>query len=287
MDRPRLPVELLCQVLYLLDATDLITCGTWQQNPSPWYRPSPTQSAAVPPMGGRSAPVPPVGGRLPQPQYWTPQAPLPYQYQSPLPKPLFVAVNPFEARRWRYGSPARPAQPQPESTVNAPLIPHSVLSQAAARSRPAYPTVEELDARYIQLDFPRGKRVVVFLDANADGPESVPFILPEFQMIWETPFSQTDDKFPCSIDRINGPLAYVDHMYMINHSLNKNIIPFIGDGVLVSDPIDAPRINGADSINAHVAGCAPLGANRNPSCVLIDYVNLGDALTAVKKLNGL
>ncbi|KAJ7869199.1 hypothetical protein B0H14DRAFT_2728169 [Mycena olivaceomarginata] len=61
-------------------------------------------------------------------------------------------------------------------------------------------------------------------------------------MIWETPFSQTDDKFPCSIDRINGPLADVDHMYMINHSLNKNIIPFIGDGVLVSDPIDAPRI---------------------------------------------
>lgn len=28
-----------------------------------------------------------------------------------------------------------------------------------------------------------GKRVVVFLDANADGPESVPFILPEFQMV--------------------------------------------------------------------------------------------------------
>lgn len=91
---------------------------------------------------------------------------------------------------------------------------------------------------------------------------------------------------------------------MINHSLNKNIIPFIGDGVLVSDPVDAPRINGADSyvfpntgcatvtnpprsINAHVAGCAPLGANRNPSFVLIDYVNLGDAFTAVNKLNEL
>ncbi|KAJ7869197.1 hypothetical protein B0H14DRAFT_3440898 [Mycena olivaceomarginata] len=28
MDRPKLPVELLCQVLYLLDAPDLITCGT-------------------------------------------------------------------------------------------------------------------------------------------------------------------------------------------------------------------------------------------------------------------
>ncbi|KAJ7266858.1 PLC-like phosphodiesterase [Mycena haematopus] len=131
------------------------------------------------------------------------------------------------------------------------------------------------------------KRVVVFLDANADGADSVPFIMPEFQMIWETPFSQTDDTFPCSIDRISGPLADIDHMYMINHSLNKNIIPFIGDGVLISDPIDAPRINGADSINAHVAGCAPLGGNRNPSFVLIDYVNLGDAFAAVNQLNGL
>lgn len=32
--------------------------------------------------------------------------------------------------------------------------------------------------------------------------------------IWETPFSQTDDKFPCSIDRINGPLADIDHMWV-------------------------------------------------------------------------
>ncbi|KAJ7359089.1 hypothetical protein DFH08DRAFT_952268 [Mycena albidolilacea] len=102
----------------------------WQQNPSPWYRPGPTQSA----------PVPPVGGRLPQPQYWTPQAPLPYQYQPPRPEPLFVAVNPFEARRWRHGSPARPAQPQPESTVNAPLIPPSGLFQLPARDA-AHPTV--------------------------------------------------------------------------------------------------------------------------------------------------
>jgi hypothetical protein len=32
-------------------------------------------------------------------------------------------------------------------------------------------------------------------------------------------------------------------MYMINHSLNKNIIP-IGDGVIVSDLADAPTKNG-------------------------------------------
>ncbi|KAJ7838095.1 hypothetical protein B0H14DRAFT_2282540, partial [Mycena olivaceomarginata] len=61
--------------------------------------------------------------------------------------------------------------------------------------------------------------------------------------IWETPFSVTDASFPCSINRINGPLDMADHMYLINHSLNKNIIP-IGDGVIMSDLADTPMKNG-------------------------------------------
>jgi hypothetical protein len=53
-------------------------------------------------------------------------------------------------------------------------------------------------------------------------------------------------KIPRKVDRIDGPLSIEDHMYMINHSLNKNIIP-IGDGVIVSDPQDAPTTNGIPS----------------------------------------
>lgn len=109
-----------------------------------------------------------------------------------------------------------------------------------------------------------GKRVVVFLDSGAD-PSTVDFILPEFEMvafltsyiiatiflitpfqIWETPFSVTDPSFPCSVDRISGPLATEDHTYLINHSLNINILP-IGGGVIVSDPIDAPTTNSVAS----------------------------------------
>jgi urease alpha subunit len=67
-----------------------------------------------------------------------------------------------------------------------------------------------------------GKRVVVFMDAGADNPDDlVDFIMPEFQMIWEPPFSSTDPTFPCSVNRISGPLDTADHMYMINHNLNK------------------------------------------------------------------
>ncbi|KAF8183666.1 PLC-like phosphodiesterase [Pholiota molesta] len=113
-----------------------------------------------------------------------------------------------------------------------------------------------------------GKRVVVFLDSGAD-TSSVNFILPEFEMIWETPFSVTDASFPCSVDRINGPLSTADHSYMINHSLNKNIIP-IGGGVIVSDPLDAPTTTESlRAIMANVNKCLPLGANRNPQFLLL------------------
>ncbi|KAJ3507571.1 hypothetical protein NLJ89_g6224 [Agrocybe chaxingu] len=129
------------------------------------------------------------------------------------------------------------------------------------------------------------KRLVVFLDAGAD-TSSVSFILPEFQMIWETPFSVTDASFPCSVDRINGPLATADHTYMINHSLNKNIIP-TGGGVIVSDPLGAPTTNGVPSIMANVQKCLPLGADRNLQFILLDFVNIGEGFEAAAMLNGL
>ena len=88
-----------------------------------------------------------------------------------------------------------------------------------------------------------GKRVVVFMDAGADSDRSVPYILPEFPNGWETPFSVTDEDFPCSVDRISGPLSAEEHMYMINHSLNVEIFP----DVIVPDRIHASETNGVDS----------------------------------------
>ncbi|KAJ7473135.1 PLC-like phosphodiesterase [Mycena galericulata] len=155
---------------------------------------------------------------------------------------------------------------------------------AAAYVPPSLP-VKQSDWPTLGEMIDSGKRVVVFLDAGADGTDPVDFILPEFPMIWKTPFSVTNASFPCSVDRIAGPLATEDHMYMINHSLNTNIIP-IGAGVIVSDLTDAPTTNGVDSILANANGCAPLGGNHNPTFVLLDFVNLGTAFEAVDQLNG-
>ncbi|KAK7448061.1 hypothetical protein VKT23_013817 [Stygiomarasmius scandens] len=160
---------------------------------------------------------------------------------------------------------------------NSGITPLAFVPPSVPVKQSEWPTLGEM------ID--SGKRVVVFLDAGADTSQ-VNFILPEFEMIWETPFSVTDDTFPCSVDRVSGPLAVEDHTYMINHSLNKNILP-IGDGVIVSDPLDASTTNAVDSIMANVAGCTPLGANRNPQFVLLDFVDVGEGLKAVNLLNGL
>ncbi|KAJ7302937.1 hypothetical protein DFH08DRAFT_826092 [Mycena albidolilacea] len=64
--------------------------------------PRQTQSAQVPPVAG--------GYPLPQPQYRSVPAPYQQHLNQQL-EPLFVAVNPFQARGWR--RPARTAQPEP------------------------------------------------------------------------------------------------------------------------------------------------------------------------------
>ena len=40
-------------------------------------------------------------------------------------------------------------------------------------------------------------------------------------------------------------------------------------------------------IMANVNGCVPLGANRNPQILLLDWVNIGDGFKAADILNGL
>lgn len=125
--------------------------------------------------------------------------------------------------------------------------------------------------------------------------------------IWETPFTVTDPSFPCSVNRMHGPLPTEDHMYMINHSLNKKLF----GGVSVSDQADASKTNGVQSFVPKLSSepscclseaysfsffvcriidnankCAPLAASRAPNFVLLDFVNVGEAQEAVDKLNG-
>lgn len=128
-----------------------------------------------------------------------------------------------------------------------------------------------------------GKRVVVFLDQGADDG-AVPYIMPQFQMIWEPPFSVTDPAFPCKVDRIAGPLSTQDHMYMLNHNLNKELLGI--DDVIIPDLDNIDKTNSVASITANANGCTPLGGNRKPSFVMLDFVNRGEGKKAVDQMNG-
>ncbi|KAJ7634699.1 PLC-like phosphodiesterase [Roridomyces roridus] len=192
----------------------------------------------------------------------------------------FLDANPNEVVSLLFTNP----EGQSPANVWKPIFDSAGISDLAfvppslPMSQSSWPTLGEM------ID--SGKRVVVFMDAGADGSDSVDFIMPEFQMMWEPPFSETDPTFPCKVDRTSGPLQPAEQMYMINHNLNVNIVPLFGAEVLVSDPLAAPTTNGADSILANANGCAPLAGNRAPNFLLLDFVNIGDAFKVADQLNG-
>ncbi|KAM0788845.1 hypothetical protein ACM66B_002930 [Microbotryomycetes sp. NB124-2] len=130
----------------------------------------------------------------------------------------------------------------------------------------SWPTLQEL------ID--SGKRVVSFLAQGAD-MSTAPYLLDEFTHIWETPFSQTDPSFPCTVDRVTGD--YQGKMYLINHNLNVN-------KTLLGQTIPVPAVNELNQTNA-ATGTGSLGAQADacesdwgykPTFTLVDYYDVGD-----------
>jgi hypothetical protein len=114
-----------------------------------------------------------------------------------------------------------------------------------------------------------GKRVVIFLDANADTTK-VPYILPEFTYMWETVFDQTDNSFPCTVDRpasIQGQFP-TGRMSVINHFLDTQLTR----GVLIPDIKSlnvTNAVNGTGSIGQQAESCSAL-YGRYPNFMLVD-----------------
>ncbi|KAF8151374.1 PLC-like phosphodiesterase [Crassisporium funariophilum] len=193
----------------------------------------------------------------------------------------FLDANPYEVFTFIFTNPGRhsPSAVWKPIFDEAGISPLAYVPPSRLMKRSDWPTLSQL------LD--ANKRFIVFMDEGADGSvgPTVDFILPQFEMIWEDPFSPTNKNFPCSIHRTRGSLSNDDHMHLINHNLNANIIP-IGDGVLISDFINAPTTNGLTSILAHANGCAKFSQGRAPNFVLLDYINVGETMKAVNRLNG-
>jgi hypothetical protein len=143
-------------------------------------------------------------------------------------------------------------------------------------TREDWPTLKEM------LD--SSKRVVVFMDKGAEDG-TVPYLLPQFTMMWEDEYDPTDSQFPCKVDRTAGSLSPSQQLNLMNHNLNVDLIP-IGRGVRLPDRLVSPRTNSIYSIMGHANHCAPLAGDRFPNFVLLDFVNIGQVTTAVAQLNG-
>lgn len=128
------------------------------------------------------------------------------------------------------------------------------------------------------------KRVVIFMDYQANQTQ-VPYVLDEFSQMWETPFSPTDDSFPCTQER-PPDLSKNDASrlpYLANHNLNIEIS--LGGSSLLIPQFDALNqtnsVNGTDGQNStgslgEMATQCNQTWDKPPAWLLVDFYNRGD-----------
>jgi len=160
----------------------------------------------------------------------------------------------------------------------------------------AWPTYAELIAS--------GSRLVLFLDYEGD-TSVVPYILPQFDYFFETPFNTVDPTFnQCTLDR--GPAGSNGDglMYIVNHFLDIEVgadvlhipdeildivIPDESKRVLIPD-VDSNFVTNAaggdGSIGAQADLCKSIWG-RWPSVVLVDMFSRGNVFDAQHHINGL
>ncbi|KAH8699669.1 PLC-like phosphodiesterase [Ilyonectria robusta] len=125
-----------------------------------------------------------------------------------------------------------------------------------------------------------GTRLIVFMDYNMD-ESKVDYIINEFDYFWETPFGETDSDFPtCEVDRPeNGDPSEL--MGIMNHMLNYDLL-----GIAVPKQEAADETNSEESIQKQVDLCEGQWGEK-PNVVLLDWINIGDAIDMQVSLNGL
>ncbi|KAK5171279.1 uncharacterized protein LTR77_004423 [Saxophila tyrrhenica] len=131
-----------------------------------------------------------------------------------------------------------------------------------------------------------GKRMVLFMDYKAN-QTAVPYVLNQFHHIWETPFSPTDQNFPCTQQRppnLGEKIARNHFMYLANHNLNTavDLGALIGGGsgeqILIPNTAEINQTNGMfdkfGQLERMSQNCTEMWG-RPPNFLLVDYYNLG------------
>lgn len=155
-------------------------------------------------------------------------------------------------------------------------------SQTTAPS--SWPTLQEM--------INNGTRLVNFV-ASLDASSSYPYLLDEWDFVWENNYDVTDaSNFTCTPNR---PSTYENDL---SSALASNFLPlmnhFLYSTISVID-IEYPNASYVSTTNAPSGGTGNLGSTatkcktayngRQPTFILVDFFNRGPAIDTVDSLN--
>jgi hypothetical protein len=134
-------------------------------------------------------------------------------------------------------------------------------------------------------------RLVSFV-SNVDPSPNYPFILNQFNFVFETPFENTaPESFSCTLDRAIGPSTAEEalsrgFLSLVNHFLYSTVSAnlFIPD-VNAIDTTNSAGGTPVGTLGSHVADCNQQWGTR-PNFVLVDFFSRGDPVSVADVTNG-
>ena len=134
-------------------------------------------------------------------------------------------------------------------------------------------------------------RVVTFV-TNMNYSAAAPFLLPEFDHVFETPFDVTDvSGFNCTVDRpsrANPASSAISNGYMslVNHFKYQNLIGDIEvPDVDMIGTVNSAATTTAGNLGKHLQDCKSEW-NKQPTFFLVDFWDKGDPVAAMDGMNG-
>lgn len=137
-------------------------------------------------------------------------------------------------------------------------------------------------------------RLVTFV-TNIDYETASPYILPEFNYIFETPFDVTSSSgFNCTVDRPSslssgtGATALSSgYMSLMNHfQYNAMAFGITVPAIGLIETTNSAATNTTGTLGTHGAQCNSEWGSK-PTFVLVDFFNVGPAIEAADNLNGI
>lgn len=134
-------------------------------------------------------------------------------------------------------------------------------------------------------------RLVTFI-ASIAYDATFPYLLPEFDFVFETAFGVTSqDGFNCTLDRPSSQgtataAIGIGYMGMVNHFLDDAQSFFQAPNTALLDVTNAATLNTRGTLGTQAQQCQQEWGVR-PTFILVNFFNVGPAMATADQLNGI